>query len=192
MLVKVVSMNCKDTLCMQNRNLENDLRKWRKTLKVLWECNGQLNSDWKVRGRRQLHSKGGRTPFILYKNIKITRLHMYSHAAWPKLWGKSKNRKKLSSSVQKNKIKMTSLTHSLSTILRLGITQGTYNIRRCLFACMTAALSADILSIDAQPYCLAFGMSISSVDSVLSTNTKRIINTKIRKWKRTVQVLVLQ
>jgi len=92
----------------------------------------------------------------------------------------------------KLKIKMTSLTHSLSTILRLGITQGTYNIRRCLFACMTAALSADILSIDAQPYCLAFGMSISSVDSVLSTNTKRIINTKIRKWKRTVQVLVLQ
>jgi len=65
---------------------------------------------------------------------------------------------------EKLKIKMTSLMHSLSTILRLGITWGKYNVRRCLFACMTAALSADILSVDAQPYHLAFGMSISSAE----------------------------
>ena len=59
---------------------------------------------------------------------------------------------------------MTSLTHSLGKILGLGITRVTYNVRRCLFVCATAALSADIPSVDAQPYRLAFGTSIGSAD----------------------------
>jgi len=167
-----------------------------KLLKSYESVNAQLNSDWKVRGRRQLHSKGGRTPFILYKNIKITRLCTYSHAAWPKLWEKVKLERSRQvlyrKAKEKLKIQMTSLMHSLSTILGLGITWGMYNVRRCLFVCTTATLGADIPSVDAQPYHLAFGMSIGSADSVLSTNTKRIINTKMRKWKHTVRVLVLQ
>ena len=59
---------------------------------------------------------------------------------------------------------MTSLTHSLGKILGLGITQGMYNVGRCLFACATAALSVEIPSVDAQPYRLAFGTSVGSVD----------------------------
>jgi len=76
---------------------------------------------------------------------------------------------------------MTSLTHSLSTILGLGISQGTYNVGRGLFACMTATLSADVLSVDAQPYRLAFGKNFGSTDSVVGTNTKKIISRKTKK-----------
>ena len=65
--------------------------------------------------------------------------------------------------------------HSLSTILRLGISQGTYNVGRGLFACATAALSADIPSIDAQPYLLAFGKNFGSTDSVVGTNMIRVL-----------------
>jgi len=68
---------------------------------------------------------------------------------------------------------MTSLTHSLSTILRLGISRGTYNVGRGLFACATAALSVDVPSVDAQPYHLAFGKNFGSTDSVIGTNTKK-------------------
>ena len=78
---------------------------------------------------------------------------------------------------------MTSLTHSLSTILGLGITRGTYNVGRGLFACATAALSADIPSVDALPYRLAFGTSVGSTDFIKNTNTKRTINTKAKKMK---------
>ena len=78
---------------------------------------------------------------------------------------------------------MPSLTHSLSTILGLGITRGTYNVGRGLFACATAALSADIPSVDALPYRLAFRTSVGSTDFVKSTSTKRIINTKTKKMK---------
>ncbi|KIJ94196.1 hypothetical protein K443DRAFT_110817 [Laccaria amethystina LaAM-08-1] len=78
---------------------------------------------------------------------------------------------------------MTSLTHSLSTILGLGITRGTYNVGRSLFACATAALSADIPSVDALPYRLVFRASVGSTDFVKSTSTKRIINTKTKKLK---------
>ena len=76
---------------------------------------------------------------------------------------------------------MTSLTHPLGKILGLGITRGTYNVGRCLFACATAALSADIPSVDALPYRLAFGTSVGSTDFVKNTNTKRTINTKAKK-----------
>ena len=36
-----------------------------------------------------LHSKGGRTPFILIQMVRITRQCTYSCAAQPILWGKS-------------------------------------------------------------------------------------------------------
>ena len=61
---------------------------------------------------------------------------------------------------------MTSLMHSLSTIFGLGITQGMYNIGRCLFVCVTATLSADIPSVDALTYHLALRMSVGSADSL--------------------------
>ena len=93
---------------------------------------------------------------------------MYSCAACPKLWGEIKierSHKVLHRKAKEElKIKMTSLMHSLGKILGLGITRGTYNVGRCLFACATAALSADILSVDAQPYRLAFGTSVGSAD----------------------------
>jgi hypothetical protein len=71
---------------------------------------------------------------------------------------------------EKLKIKMTSLTHSLSTILGLGITRGTFNVGRGLLTYATAALSADIPNVDALPYRLVFGTSAGSADSVVGTN----------------------
>ena len=68
-------------------------------------------------------------------------------------------------------------------ILRLGITQGMYNIGNCLFACATATLSADILSVDAQPYCLSLGTSIGSAHFVISTNSKESNKLKNKKIK---------
>ena len=110
---------------------------------------GWLRLKQKGEGRRQLHSRGGRAPFIQYKHFKITRLRTYSRAACPKLWGKNKNRKKPQSSVW----------------------------------CATAALSADILSVDAQPYCLSLGTSIGSADFVISTNSKESNKLKNKKIK---------
>ena len=139
-------------------------------LKILFESEGdRLKLRLKSEGRRRrLHSRGGSAPFIQYKNIEITRLRTYSCAACPKLWGEVKierSRKVLHGKAKEElKIKMTSLTHPLGKILGLGITRGTYNVGRCLFACATAALSADIPSVDAQPYRLAFGTSVGSVD----------------------------
>ena len=81
------------------------------------------------------------------------------------------------------KIKMTSPLHSLGMILGLGITWGTYNVGNCLFVCITATLSVDILSIDAQPYHLAFGTSVGSADFVISMNSKKNNKLKNKKTK---------
>ena len=53
--------------------------------------------DWNfMKGEEKvLHSKGGRTPFILIQMIRITGQRMYSCAARPKLLGKEhKDRKR--------------------------------------------------------------------------------------------------
>ena len=83
---------------------------------------------------------------------------MYSRAARPKLWGSYKNRKKASSSAEKSKSKnkMTPLARFHYTIFGLGMTQGTYDVGRGQFTCVTAALSADIPIVDALPYRLVF------------------------------------
>ena len=73
--------------------------------------------------------------------------------------------------------------HSLSTILGQGMTQGTYNVGNCLFACATAALSVDILSVDAQPYRLALGTNVGSADFVVSMNSKESNKFKNKKIK---------
>ena len=51
---------------------------------------------------------------------------------------------------------MTSPARFRYTIFGLGMTQGTYNVGRGQFMCATAALSADILIVDALPYRLVF------------------------------------
>ena len=58
---------------------------------------------------------------------------------------------------------------SLCTVLRLGMTQGMYYTRRGLFTCVAAALSVDVLNVDAQPYHLVFRLSTGFVDFVVST-----------------------
>ena len=103
------------------------------------------------------------------EGIKIERSHKV-------LYGKAK---------EELKIKMTSLMHSLGTIFGLGITWGTYNIRKCLFVCMTATLSAEILSIDAQPYeggpmCHMARMS-NIIPKVLSSLITKYTQQKVKK-----------
>jgi len=57
------------------------------------------------------------------------------------------------------------------------MTQGTYNAGRGLFVYMTAALSADIPSVGAQPYHLVLRKGFRSARSVISMK-------KIKeKWK---------
>ena len=73
--------------------------------------------------------------------------------------------------------------HSLGTILGLGMTQGTYNVRNCLFACVTATLSADIPSVDAQPYRLALGTNVGSADFVVNMNSEESNKLKNKKIK---------
>ena len=134
----------------EERGLSNRIKKTRD------QCTGQeVGILW--RGRKALHSRGGRTPFILIQTVIITGQRTYSCAARPKLLGKvHKNRKRRVRVLYRRakediKIK-TSLTRSLCKIFGLGMTRGTYNAGRGLFARATATLSADIPCVDARPY----------------------------------------
>jgi len=68
---------------------------------------------------------------------------------------------------------MTSPARSLCKIFGPGMTWGMYNSARGLFAYATAALSADIPSVDARPYHLVLGKGFKLARSVISMKNKR-------------------
>ena len=95
----------------EERGLRNQIKKmrdrcWRQEVGIFYE--GE---------EKALHSRGGRTPFILIQVVRITGQCTYSCAARPKLLGKvHKNRKKKSSSsLQKGKrrYKNKDFTHTI-------------------------------------------------------------------------------